>query len=45
MTAAVMFLGIIQPAAILWHISDATVDVSKHTEKVWKIFKESLETN
>jgi AcrR family transcriptional regulator len=45
MTVAVMFLGIIQPAAILWHISDETFDVSKHAEKVWKIFKESLEAN
>ena len=44
-TVAVMFLGIIQPAAILWHISDEAFDVAKHAEKVWKIFKESLETD
>jgi AcrR family transcriptional regulator len=43
-TIAVMFLGIIQPAAILWHISDEAFDVSKHAEKAWRIFKESLET-
>jgi AcrR family transcriptional regulator len=41
---SVMFLGIIQPAAILWHISNEAFDVAKHTEKAWKIFKESLET-
>lgn len=43
-TISVIFLGIIQPAAILWHISDETFDVAKHAEKAWKIFKESLET-
>jgi AcrR family transcriptional regulator len=43
-TISVMFLGIIQPAAILWHISDEAFDVAKHAEKAWKIFKESLET-
>jgi len=42
-TISVMFLGIIQPAAILWHISDEAFDVAKHAEKAWKIFKESLE--
>ena len=41
-TISVMFLGIIQPAAILWHISDEAFDAAKHAEKAWKIFKESL---
>jgi AcrR family transcriptional regulator len=41
-TISVMFLGIIQPAAILWHISDESFDVAKHVEKAWKIFKEAL---
>ena len=43
-TISVIFLGIIQPAAILWHISDEAFDVAKHAEKAWRIFKESLET-
>jgi TetR/AcrR family transcriptional regulator, fatty acid metabolism regulator protein len=43
-TISVMFLGIIQPAAILWHISNEAFDVAKHAEKAWKILKESLET-
>jgi hypothetical protein len=43
-TVSVMFLGLIQPAAILWHISNEAFDVAKHGEKAWKIFKESLET-
>jgi AcrR family transcriptional regulator len=43
-TISVMFLGIIQPAAILWHISNERFEVAKHAEKAWKIFKDSLET-
>lgn len=43
-TISVMFLGIIQPAAIIWHISDEGFDVAKHGEKAWNIFKESMET-
>lgn len=43
-TISVMFLGIIQPAAIIWHISNEAFDVAKHGEKAWRIFKESMET-
>jgi len=39
---SVMFLGMIQPAAILWHISDEQFDINKHAEKAWILFKESL---
>lgn len=39
---AVMFLGLIQPAAILWHMSDGEFDVTKHAEKAWWIFQESI---
>ncbi|MBI2469841.1 MAG: TetR/AcrR family transcriptional regulator [Planctomycetes bacterium] len=41
-TLSLMFLGMIQPAAILWHMSDGKSDVTKHTEKAWKIFNEYL---
>ena len=41
-SVSVMFLGMIQPAAILWHISDEQFDVNKHAEKAWILFKESL---
>jgi AcrR family transcriptional regulator len=43
-TVALMFLGMIQPAAILWHLSDGAFDVTKHTEKAWKIFSEAIGT-
>jgi len=39
---AVMFLGLVQPAAILWHISDGDFDATKHVEKAWRVFKEAI---
>ncbi len=41
-TAAVMFLGIIQSAAILWHLSDGLFDAAKHVEKAWPIYCEAI---
>ncbi|GAB64151.1 MAG: TetR/AcrR family transcriptional regulator [Candidatus Jettenia sp.] len=41
-TISLMFLGIIQPSAILWHISDGKFDVTRHAEKTWKTFSECL---
>lgn len=41
-TVSLLFLGMIQPAAILWHMSDGGFDITKHTEKAWKIFHECL---
>jgi AcrR family transcriptional regulator len=41
-TAAVMFLGLVQPAAILWHMSDGKFDVTRHTDRAWKVFAEAL---
>ena len=43
-TVAVMFLGLIQPAAILWHVSDGGFDVTKHAERSWSVFRASIET-
>lgn len=42
---AVMFLGLIQTPAILWHLSDESFDVSKHIEKAWKIFRQSIDSS
>ena len=39
---AMMFLGLVQPAAILWHLSEGTFDVTKHTEKAWEIFRRAI---
>jgi len=40
---AVMFLGLIQTPAILWHLSDENFDVSKQIDRAWKIFREAIE--
>ncbi len=42
-TISLMFLSIIQQAAILWHISNGKFDVTRHAEKAWRIFNEYLE--
>lgn len=41
-TVSLMFLGMIQPAAILWHMSDGGFDVTMHAEKAWRVFYEYL---
>lgn len=35
---SVMFLGLIQPAAILWHISNGRFDLDHQIENAWDIF-------
>lgn len=40
--AAVMFLGIVQPAAILWHASGGRFDFSEHARTAWKLYQECL---
>ena len=42
-TVSVMFLGLIQPGAILWHLSDGEFDVTKQTEKAWQLFQTIIE--
>lgn len=41
-TAAVMFLGLIQPAAILWHLSGGEFDVTKQVQKAWPVFLSAI---
>lgn len=41
--AAVMFLGLIQPAVILQLISEGNFDAARHAERAWKLFREMLE--
>lgn len=37
-TLAVMFLGLIQPAAFLSHMSDGEFDVTEQAENAWELF-------
>ena len=41
-TVALMFLGMIQPGAILWFLSDGKFDISEHSEKNWNVFREAI---
>ena len=39
---SVLFLGLFQPAAVLWYLSDGRYDVDRHIHRVWPIFKEAV---
>jgi AcrR family transcriptional regulator len=39
---SVVFLGLIQPTAILWHLSDSEFNVGKQIEKAWPLFHEGI---
>jgi len=41
-TLAVHFLGIVQPAVILGHLSDGRFDVARHAKRAWKLFVENV---
>ena len=44
-TAAVMFLGLIQPAMILWLMSNGEYNVVRHAGQAWRLFCEMLQTH
>ncbi len=39
---SVLFLGLFQPAAVLWYLSDGGYDVSRHIHRAWPVFKEAI---
>jgi AcrR family transcriptional regulator len=41
-TAGLIFLGIIMPAGLLWHLTDGGFDVTRHTERAWRFFAHGL---
>ena len=43
-TVAALFLGLIQPGAILWHMSDGAFDVTRHAERGWRLLSDTLRT-
>ena len=38
-----MFLGLIQPAIILWLMSNGAFDVVRHTERAWRLYREMMQ--
>jgi AcrR family transcriptional regulator len=41
-TAAVMFLGMILPAAVLWNVSEGTFDMAAHISTAWPAYERSI---
>jgi len=41
-TVSIMFLGLIQQAGILWHLSNGRFDVTQYGEDAWRIFRECI---
>ncbi len=41
-TAAMLFMGMIVPAGILWHLTDAGFNLTQHAGRVWKMFEQGL---
>ena len=39
---AVSFLGMIQPAAIIWNLSDGEFDLMQHSQEAWKLFLDAI---
>jgi TetR/AcrR family transcriptional regulator, fatty acid metabolism regulator protein len=39
---SVMFLGLIQPAVILWHLSDGEFDPQHQMECAWPVFRRAI---
>ncbi|MDF7800111.1 TetR/AcrR family transcriptional regulator [Pontiellaceae bacterium B1224] len=42
-TVAIMFMGLIQPSTILWHLSVGGYDVAKQAEAAWPVFRRAIE--
>ena len=40
--AAKMFFGIVQPAALLWHMSEGRFDIDAHIAATWPVFLETI---
>lgn len=39
---AVMFLGLVQPPGILWHLSEGRFDVRKQASRGWEMFETAI---
>ncbi|AQQ72214.1 Fatty acid metabolism regulator protein [Limihaloglobus sulfuriphilus] len=40
--AAMLFLGLIQPPMILWHLSEGDFDVQRHAKSAWPLFLKAI---
>lgn len=42
-TIALLYLGILQPGALMWELSDGNFDVTRHAERTWQFLRASIE--
>ncbi|MBI5443440.1 MAG: TetR/AcrR family transcriptional regulator [Deltaproteobacteria bacterium] len=42
-TVSILFLGLVQPAAVFWLLSDGKFDATEHLAKAWEIFRAAVE--
>ncbi|MGA2619140.1 MAG: TetR/AcrR family transcriptional regulator [Thermoguttaceae bacterium] len=41
-TVAVMFLGMIVPAGVLWHLTEGGFNVTQHAGRAWRMFRTAI---
>lgn len=41
-TVALMLIGVVVPAGILWHLTEGGFDVTKHGQRAWRIFSQAI---
>ena len=41
---AVSFIGMIQPAAIIWNLTNGEFDLVRHSQKAWQLFADAIGT-
>ncbi|NOX55533.1 MAG: TetR/AcrR family transcriptional regulator [Planctomycetes bacterium] len=39
---AMLFVGIIQPGAVLWHLSDGQFDITRHAKRTWRLYRDAI---
>ena len=38
-----LFLGMIVPAGVVWHLTDGGFNLTQHAGRVWKMFQQALD--
>ena len=41
-TASMLFLGMIVPAGVIWHLTDGGFNLTQHAGRAWKMFQQAL---
>ena len=41
-SVALMLIGLVVPAGIVWHLSDGGFDVTKHAQRAWRILSRAI---